>query len=579
MRSRRVKLLLVLAAVLLVAAGGWVVSTRLRSPADEAALRTPPKPSLVTAPVERRKLVSTVVVAGTMEYGSPLPVTLAGVVGGSDTAQRATRAPQPGRVKEGGVLMEVNGRPVFAFTGKVPMHRTLAPGAKGSDVRQLQRALRKLGFGAPRTGVFDQATVAAVRKFYARRGYEAQQPTLEQRQQLDTLRKAVQAAEETLLTQRKELDRGHDVVPLKLKLDNAKQDLREAEKALATAEEQEYTPEDEAKLEAAAAAVRAAEEKVLAAEQELAAALTQPTPAATTTPAPQPTPVDTSLLDLKLANARADLASARAALSRAREEARLARAKRLTELRKAVRVAEEAHASAEQALRQARELSPVRLKVANAKRDLSAARALLAEFSRTHGTTIPPGEVVFLPKLPARLHKAGVKAGELVDKAFATVTSSSFVVSGSVDVTESDLLKEGLTAEIETESGRKLPGTVTAVGDKAELAAEDKPQQQEEEGPLSSEPVLITPDSMKGLKGLSGATVTVRITVGATDKPVLVVPVAAVITAADGRPRVQVEVAPDQTKEVEVRTGLTADGKVEVTGDLEEGDRVVVNSA
>ena len=39
------------------------------------------------------------------------------------------------------------------------------------------------------------------------------------------------------------------------------------------------------------------------------------------------------------------------------------------------------------------------------------------------------------------------------------------------------------------------------------------------------------------------------------------------------------EFAPDRTKEVVIHTGLTADGKVEVSGDLKEGDRVVVNSA
>ncbi len=72
---------------------------------------------------------------------------------------------------------------------------------------------------------------------------------------------------------------------------------------------------------------------------------------------------------------------------------------------------------------------------------------------------------------------------------------------------------------------------------------------------------------------------TARVTVGATKEPVLVVPVAAVVTAADGRARVQVEYATDRTREVEVRTGLTADGNVEVTGALKEGDRVVVSGA
>ncbi|MGW4663328.1 peptidoglycan-binding protein [Streptosporangium sandarakinum] len=577
MRTPRGKLLLVLAVVLVVAGTGWGVGTLLRSPADEAAARKPPEPSLVTVAVERRELVATVVVSGTLEYGSPYPVSLAGVVGGSETAQRATRAPRRGTLAEGAVMMEVNGRPVFVFSGRMPMHRSVVLGAKGADVRQLQKALRRLGYRAPATGVFDQATAAAVSRFYAKRGYEAQQPTLELRQRHDDLRRAVRTAQEVLATERKALDQGKDVLPLKVRLANARQDLREAEQALKSARAQDHTTEDEAKAEAAESAVRAAEEKLLAARQELAQATATPT--ATPTPAhtlgPSPTteptagatagpPADTRLLELRVANAGADLAAARSALERVREEADTERAKRLTELTKNVRVAREAVVTAEQALRQARQLSPVKLKVANARSDLAAARALLAEFSRTYGTVVPPGEVVFLPRLPARLHRPTVRAGELVDRSIATVTSSTFVVSGSVDAAEAERLKAGLNASIETEAGKIVPGTVTSLGGRDAKGAV---------------PVTITPASMKGLKKLAGAAVTVRVTIGATDREVLVVPAAAVVTAADGRARVQVETAPDRTREVEVRTGLSADGAVEVTGDLKPGDMVVINSA
>ncbi|MER6947496.1 peptidoglycan-binding protein [Nonomuraea sp. NPDC000554] len=567
MRTPRGKLLLVLAVVVVVAGTGWGVGTLLRSPADEAAARKPPKPSLVTAAVERRKLVATVVVSGTLEYGSPYPVSLAGVVGGSETAQRATRAPRRGTLAEGAVLMEVNGRPVFVFAGTVPMHRSIASGAKGADVKQLQKALRRLGYRVPATGVFDQATITAVSRFYAKRGYEAQQPTLELRQKRDDLRRAVRAAQEVLATERKALDEGKDVLPLKVKFANARQDLKEAEQALKSARAQDHTTEDEAKVEAAESAVRAAEEKLLTAQQELAQATATPTPVPNPSPTAGPTagpPADTRLLELRVANARADLTAARSALERVLEEAGTARAKRLTELTKNVRVAREAVVTAEQALRQVRQLSPVKLKVANAQSDLVAAQALLAEFSRTYGTTVPPGEVVFLPKLPARLHKSSVKAGELVDKSIATVTSSAFVVSGSVDVAEAERLKTGLNASIETEAGKTVPGTLTSLGGRDAKGAV---------------PVTITPASMKGLKKLAGAPVTVRVTIGATDQEVLVVPAAAVVTAADGKARVQVETAPDQTKEVEVRTGLSADGAVEVTGDLRPGDMVVINSA
>lgn len=577
MKSPRRLLTVILAGVVIIAGAGWALSTRLRSPADEAARRAAPKPSLVTAAVERRKLVSTVVLSGTLEYGSPLPISLAGAVGGTSELQRATRAPRQGRIREGAVLMEVNGRPVFALRGPVPMHRTIAPGTKGDDVEQLQRALRRLGYGGSRSGTFDRPTIAAVTRMYEAKGYEAQEPTLTDRQAYDTLRKAVQTAQETLATERKALDQGRDVFPLKLKVRNAKTDLAAAKRALEQAESRRVTPEDETKLAAADAAVRAAQEKLAEAEQALAAARNQPTsapsstPGATATPQPTTAPAaDTELLEMRVANAEADLAAAHEARGRILEEAEQARKTKLEELRKTVRTARETLATAEQGLRQARQLSPTRLKVANAGKDVAAAKEMLAEFARTYGTSVPPGEVVFLPKLPARVHKSEVKAGQRIEDEVATVTSSVFMVTGSVEAAESELLRAGMKAEIELDTGKTHPATLTAVGDKAKMPG----AQQSTDG---SQPVLLTPAAMKGLK--AGTAVTARITIGATEEPVLVVPLAAVITSADGKTRVRIEYAQDKTRDVEVRTGLAADGNIEVTGALKEGDRVVVSDA
>ncbi|MFF0864791.1 peptidoglycan-binding protein [Nonomuraea sp. NPDC003560] len=600
MRSPRRLAAVVLAGVVLVALAGWAVSTRLRSPADEASRRAAPTPSLVTAAVERRRLVSTVVVNGTLEYGSPLPVGLAGAVGGASELQRATRAPRPGRIAEGGVLMEVNGRPVFVLRGSVPMHRTITPGSEGDDVTQLQRALRRLGHRAPSTGVFDRATVAALTRLYAAKGYQAQRPTLADRQTYETLRKAVRTAKETLAAEQQALDRGRDVLPLKLRLKNARTGLTAARRALAEARSQELPPADEARLSAADSAVRAAEERLLEAEQALAAARTRPTsaptaaatdaptnaataaptaaptgtpapaPAATAAPQPTASPADTRLLELRVANARADLSAAQEARDLILKEAEQARAARVEQLRAAVRTAQETLATAEQALRQARQLSPARLKVTGARADVAAAEEMLAEYSRTYGVSIPPGEVVFLPRLPARVRKVSVKAGQRVEGEVATVTSSLFAVTASVEAAESELLRAGMPATVELDTGRSYPARLTAVGDKAKV-----PGSAAAEG--GAQPVLITPGPAKGLK--AGTAVTARITVGATKDPVLVVPVAAVITSADGRARVRVEYATDRTRDVEVRTGLSADGNVEVTGALKEGDRVVVGDA
>ncbi|MEV6864031.1 peptidoglycan-binding protein [Streptosporangium subroseum] len=585
------------AGVVLIAGGGWAIGTRLRSPADEAALRQPPKPSLITSPVVRRKLTSTVAVSGTLAYGSPLPVSLAGVVGGGAEAQRVTRAPRPGRIAEGSVLMEVNGRPVFALRGRVPMHRTMAPGSTGADVRQLQAALRRLGFGAPSTGVFDSATTSAVQRWYAKRGYVAQEPDLTAKQTREQLRQAVQTAEEALLTDRETLDAGRDVRPLRLKLDNAREDLRAAEDALEKEDSANLTPEETRQLEDLRRTVRAGEEEVLAAEQALTAARSpQPLPTAKpeeTLPTPKPETApptakpeeDRRLLELRASNARQNLESARTALASFGDQAGAGRERRLEELRRAVRLGRESVATAEQALRQARQNSPLQLKVANGGKNVASARSILAEYMKTYGIGIPPGEIVFLPSLPARLDKAEVKPGDAVEDKVATVTSAAFAVTGSVESREAKLLRKGMRATLETADETRFPAVLSATGDSA------RPAEPEEKAggagasdeKLGSVPVLLTPTVTKGLKELIDMPVTVKISVGATESAVLTVPVAAVVTSADGRPRVQVELpgGGDQTGDVEVRTGLTADGTVEVTpvkpGALKEGDRVVVS--
>ncbi|MFF0306778.1 peptidoglycan-binding protein [Streptosporangium sp. NPDC004379] len=590
MRNRRRVLGGILAGVVLVAGAGWAVGTRLRSPADEAALRRPPKASLVTSPVARKKLTSAIAVSGTLAYGSPLPVTLAGVVGGAggtDAAgaaaggglQRVTRAPRPGKIKEGSVLLEVNGRPVFALRGKVPMHRTMAPGTGGADVRQLQAALRRLGYRAPSTGVFDSATAAVVRRWYAARGYRAQEPDLAARRELETLRQAVRTAEEDLLTDTAALDTGRDVKPLTVKLDNAREDLRAARNALAEERARDISPEEATRLTELTGAVRQAEEAVLAAGQALAAAKPEE---------------DKTLLEAKASNARENLRAAQDALAAFDDEARAGKATRLAGLTKEVRVAEDAVATAGQALREARRLSPLRLKVANGRRDVAGAKALLAEYLKSYGVSVPPGEIVFLSTLPARLGKAAVRPGDAVEGKVATVTSSSFAVTGSVDRDEAKLLRKGLKATLETADGAAFPAVLTATGKDAEPSdtgadGGDAGEKKKATSPFGdatgSVPVLLTPTRTEGLREAVGTPVTARISVGATGGAVLAVPVAAVVTSADGRARVRVALpgGGDRVSDVEVRTGLAADGDVEVTpvrpGTLKEGDRVVVSDA
>src|SRR5439155_247690 len=75
------------------------------------------------------------------------------------------------RLAAGHVAMTVDGRPVFVLPGAIPMHRDLRPGDHGPDVRQLERALAKLGFNPGAVdGHYDAATAGAVSAFHLHRG-------------------------------------------------------------------------------------------------------------------------------------------------------------------------------------------------------------------------------------------------------------------------------------------------------------------------------------------------------------------------------------------------------------------------
>ncbi|MER6953591.1 peptidoglycan-binding protein [Streptomyces sp. NPDC000618] len=203
----------------LVGAGGWFAGSRMQSPADAAAARQPPKAGPVTVAVERRSLTASVVAQGSVEFASPQSLVLAGPVGPPDSGsggsgstdtvvQRVTKAPVAGsEVTEGDVLMQVSGRPVLVLRGSVPMYRTLGPGTSGDDVKQLERALTRLGFSpGGATGQYGQEDAAAVSRWYKSKGFVAQEPGVADKQQLGTLEAAVTTAQQALLSARNPSD-------------------------------------------------------------------------------------------------------------------------------------------------------------------------------------------------------------------------------------------------------------------------------------------------------------------------------------------------------------------------------------
>jgi hypothetical protein len=167
-------MLLVVCVAVTTGAAGWAVGSRITSPADAAAAHQPPPASLITVPVAKQSLASTVTAQGTVAYTGSTPITLTGTVGGA-TTQLVTRAPAAGTtVGSGDRLLEVSGRPVFLLPGQVPMYRTFTDGTQGDDVRQLQQALTALGYGHLTSGVFNAPTQIEVKRWYEHSGYEPQ---------------------------------------------------------------------------------------------------------------------------------------------------------------------------------------------------------------------------------------------------------------------------------------------------------------------------------------------------------------------------------------------------------------------
>ena len=169
---RRSLVVLMVAAVVVSSTATWVAAERIQSPAEAAARTAPPEPAPILVPVVEQVLTTRVVTRGTAHYGSPrrLSVTTSALKTGP---QIVTDLPREGVVlSEGQVVATVSGRPVFLLAGPLPSYRDLGPGMSGPDVRQLERALHRLGFDpGALDGQFDTATGAAVAAMFGRRGF------------------------------------------------------------------------------------------------------------------------------------------------------------------------------------------------------------------------------------------------------------------------------------------------------------------------------------------------------------------------------------------------------------------------
>jgi hypothetical protein len=184
-------------------------------------------------------------------------------------------------------------------------------------------------------------------------------------------------------------------------------------------------------------------------------------------------------------------------------------------------------------------------------------------------------DAVFLPQ-SARIAKV---TGELGGSArpgaeVAQGTSDTLEVQVALDASQQGVVNEGDPAQITLPGNESVKGKVERLGRVAESAEED------DAVGAATVPAYIRLDKPKQASGLDRAPVQVDVTTKGV-KSALSVPVTAIVGKSGGGFAVEVVRDGGQGELVAVDLGLfdTSAGRVEVDGDLDEGDQVVVPSS
>ncbi|MFF3374512.1 peptidoglycan-binding protein [Streptomyces sp. NPDC002680] len=271
----------------------------------------------------------------------------------------------------------------------------------------------------------------------------------------------------------------------------------------------------------------------------------------------------------------------------------------------AVESAEDSVRNAERMLEDAEAVEqPDTTQVKRAREDLADAREDLAAARLQAGAMLPAAEVVFLPSFPARLDAVGAAVGEPVSGTLLTLSSGDLVVQGGAAADEKTLLRKGQKAQILSElTGKEFAGKVSTVattpttssgqgsGSGSGSSSGSSGGSGGSGADTATYAVVVVPDTALP-RSLTGQNVRITVTSAATGGKVLVVPVAAVTSGTDGRTTVTV-LRGARKERVEVRTGATGDGYVQVTPvngttvgastgtgtSLDAGDPVVVGTS
>jgi hypothetical protein len=185
------------------------------------------------------------------------------------------------------------------------------------------------------------------------------------------------------------------------------------------------------------------------------------------------------------------------------------------------------------------------------------------------------GDAVFLPEAVRIAKVTGQLGGSALPGAQAlNATSGTLHVQVKLDPSEQGRVKRGDRAQI------TLPGNTTVTGKVAGFGrVAEAPAAQDSSAADATIPTSISLDKPGKARGLDKAPVQVDITTAGVASA-LSVPVTALVGKSGGGFAVEVVRAGERRELVAVHIGLfdTAGGRVQVEGDLREGDRVAVPS-
>jgi hypothetical protein len=185
------------------------------------------------------------------------------------------------------------------------------------------------------------------------------------------------------------------------------------------------------------------------------------------------------------------------------------------------------------------------------------------------------GDAVFLPEAVRIAKVTGQLGGSAQPGAQAlNATSDTLHVQVNLDPSDQGQVKRGDRAQITLPGNTTLAGKVEGFGRVAETPAD-----QGSSAADATIPTYISLDDPGKARGLDKAPAGVVITTAGVDDA-LSVPVTALVGKSGGGFAVEVVRAGEQRDLVAVHVGLfdTAGGRVQVDGDIREGDRVVVPS-